>query len=191
MFVCFFLFIPITLVSSNSLRLDPYHGALLVIISKRNGKALCLFQNPGVDMLVRYCRPAPHVVVGKVLREHRFRHRQTINQTGTACKLATSQALSKVDPATSFSRTPTNLPILLARQNQIKPLLLHNQRVLCRSFQSTSATGTNFDRSCPFITFIAKHAFGGCVACVARIAAGVSSRSGPTPHSIPAKTIRT
>ena len=91
---------------------------------------LRLFQNPGVDMLVRYCRPAPHVVVGKVLREHRFRHRQTINQTGTACKLATSQALSKVDPATSFSRTPTNLPILLARQNQIKPSLFHNQRIL-------------------------------------------------------------
>ena len=125
------LFISITLISSNSLRLDPCRGALLVIIFKWNVIALCLFQNPGVDMLVRHCRPAPHVVVGKVLREYRFRQRQTINQTGTACKLATSLALSKVDPATSCSRTPTDLPILLARQNQIKPLLLHNQRVLC------------------------------------------------------------
>jgi hypothetical protein len=63
-------FVSISLVSSSSLRLDPYHGALLVIIFKWNVIALCLFQNPGVDMLVRHCRPTLHVVVGKVLHEH-------------------------------------------------------------------------------------------------------------------------
>jgi hypothetical protein len=125
------LFISIILISSNSLRLDPCRGALLVIIFKWNVIALCLFQNPGINMLARQGRPALHVVVGKVLHEHRFRNLQTINQTGTAYKLATGLGLSKVDPATSCSRTRTNIPFLLARQNQIKPLLLHNQRVLC------------------------------------------------------------
>ena len=71
----------------------------------------------------------------------------TVRHLRAANKFAPCATLSKVDPASTGRPRSANLPILLARQDLLQPLLLHHECCLCRTPHAASLAAF-LPRSC-------------------------------------------
>ena len=147
-------------------------------------EALCVLHDPSEHLLVRHFGQARHAVATLVFHERRLGHRKAIHQARTAKELATSLALSKMDPVASTRRGAANLPGFCSRENQIEPVLLYHESIFRRSFDSTSRTCVFFGRSFLLVAGITKVAGGIAsvalgigIASITRVALGIARRS--------------
>ena len=85
-------------------------------------------------------------MVIEVLLERLPRHRVAINQPRTTHQLATSLALSEVNPTALGGRASSDLPRFPPSQNQVEPFFFHDESCLRRAPDATTLTR-------PFLAF--------------------------------------
>jgi len=138
-------------------------------------EVLCIFKYPREDTLVRHVCHIADAVSTDVAVESGFGDSDAIHQTRTAHQCAASFALREVYPATSRSRGTTNLPVLLASQNFVDPLLLHHEGNSCGPFHGASFASGLLDDSFRCVAGVAWAAVGVAVVAWAAVGLGVAS----------------
>ena len=121
--------------------IDPDNSALFVLVLEWLPKFLRIFEYPGVRCLVWHHAQARHSMLVEITLEGISRHWEAVDQACAAHQLATSLALSEVNPTTLCCRAATDLPLLLPCKDQVEPLLLDDKGSLRGAPHATALTG--------------------------------------------------